>query len=716
MPEDVRESASMTQQRLRQALLVGTLTFLAGALLFWTGALAGWETKIWDIEVRHLAHPAPTTDQIRLIFLDQSSLDWGTRQGWAWPWPREVYAPVIDFCKRGGAKAIAFDVIFSEPSDQVDQDTALGNAIHHVPAFVGALFVGNSTGSATNWPSSVPAPGIEFHPSAGTALAPYILTNAVFPIPDLATNATLLGSVFGNPDPDGIYRRLRPFSLFDGKVVPSLGLAAYLAPATNRTLSLRGDRVAINNRPLHLALDEDGEAILRYRGSSKTHLTVNISGVIESDIQLTEGKKPLLDPAFFKDSYVLLGFTAPGLKDLRPAPLDPIYPGVEIHATFLDNLLADDFIRDAPPAASLLMALLLSLAAALAVRFGRHAWLNVLTITLFITIPPILGVAAYEAGIWVPVVFLLVAAVPSMIGALALNYAMEGRQKRFIKGAFKQYLSPVVIEELVQHPERLTLGGEQRELSIFFSDIKGFTSISERLSPVELTALLNDYLTAMTELIYAHGGTVDKYQGDAIVAFWNAPLTQTNHATLAVRSALECQVRLDALNPDFDARIGTTLHQRIGINTGAVVVGNMGSQQRFNYTFLGDAGNLASRLEGINKHFGTGILISEYTRNLLDGSLAAREIACVQVVGKQEAVRIFEPLLPDLARARQGLLSAFAAGLDLYYKGALDEAEAHFATLADKDPAAAAYVRRCQAMRAHPPAGKWTGIWTMTEK
>ncbi len=703
------------QQHLLQALGIGLLATLLASALWQFGILNRWESSFWDAEVGWFKHPEKTTDQIRLIFLDQDSLDWGKKMGWEWPWPREVYAPVLDFCRRSGTKAVAFDVIFSEPSDRIDQDAALGDAIKRTPAFVGTLFVGNETGSATNWPTWIPESGIRFRDHYPDQNNPFKMGQAMFPIPEVATNAAILGTVFGNPDSDGIYRRLRPFSLFDGKVVPSLGLGAYLAASTNRSLYLRESWFGINHRRIRMHLDGNGQSILRYRGGSKTHQTVNISGVIESELLMREGKPPLIDPAFFKDTYVFLGFTAPGLKDLRPSPLDSTYPGVEVHATFLDNLLAGDFMRDAAGWASFLLAFLLACGGAIAIRLGRHVWQNIIVFALLLPLPVLLGFLAYAHGFWLPVAFILAATLPSLTGTLALNYATEGKQKRFIKGAFKQYLSPLVIEELVQHPERLKLGGELRELSIFFSDIRGFTGISEHLNPQELTALLNDYLTAMTDIIYAHGGTVDKYEGDAIIAFWNAPLAQKNHAILAVHTALECQAKLVELNPKYKEQIGAELHQRIGLNSGPVVVGNMGSRQRFNYTFLGDAGNLAARLEGINKQFGTSLLISENTRKQLDDSLAVRKIARIQVVGRKEPVTVYEPMVPADAEARKDILIVFAQALARYTEGNLTEALSLFNSIEEKDAPAAAYVRRCQAMQSQPQ-GPWTGVWTMTEK
>jgi len=206
---------------------------------------------------------------------------------------------------------------------------------------------------------------------------------------------------------------------------------------------------------------------------------------------------------------------------------------------------------------------------------------NALVYALFLPLPAALAIGAYPLGTWLPLVGPTIAVVLTLVSDSLLNYATEGRQKRYIKAAFRQYLSPAVIEELIAHPERLKLGGERRELSIFFSDLQGFTGLSEGLSPEELTALLNEYLSAMTDIIQEEGGTIDKYEGDAIIAFWNAPLDQSDHAVRAVRASLRCQARLAEMRPGFKARTGKDLFKRIGLNSGPAVVGNMGSRTRF---------------------------------------------------------------------------------------------------------------------------------------
>jgi adenylate cyclase len=299
--------------------------------------------------------------------------------------------------------------------------------------------------------------------------------------------------------------------------------------------------------------------------------------------------------------------------------------------------------------------------------------------------------------------------------AQVVNYATEGRQKRFIKNAFSQYLSPAVIDQLIQHPDRLKLGGERRVLSIFFSDLQGFTSISEGLAPEDLTALLNDYLTAMTDIIIEEGGTVDKYEGDAIIAFWNAPLEVPDHAVRIVRASLRCQKKLAEMRPAFRERIGKDMFMRIGVNTGPAVVGNLGSHTRFDYTMLGDAVNLAARLEGVNKQFGTYTMISESTKEMMGNAYAIRELARVAVVGRKEPVVVYEPMYSEEYEARRETLETFGKGLNLFYQGQFEQAGEIFSTVKSLDPAAAAYEEKCSTLAGSSPEN-WQGVWVMTSK
>jgi adenylate cyclase len=438
--------------------------------------------------------------------------------------------------------------------------------------------------------------------------------------------------------------------------------------------------------------------------------------VIQSELRIQAGEDPVIrDPDAFRGRHVIFGFSAPGLYDLRPAPVGGVFPGSEIHATALDDLLEGDFMAEATPRTTVAVTFLLALLAAVSGAYSRNAWRSLLLFAVCLPLTVLLSLFAYTRGYWLPLVVQVAAVSLSLLGALAVNYATEGKQKRYIKNAFRQYLSPEVIEQLIAHPERLKLGGERRTLSIFFSDLQGFTAIAEGLEPEALTALLNEYLSAMTDILQEEGGTVDKYVGDAVIAFWNAPLEQPDHAERAARAAVRCQEKLSELRPDLRKKIGKDLYMRIGLNTGIAVVGNMGSHSRFDYTVLGDAVNLSSRLEGINKQFGTFVLSSEAMRRALPETFPAREISRVAVVGRKEPVRVFELLSTKDFAAREREHAAFADGLGAFYEGNFSAALESFLSFEGTDPPAAAYARKCRALMEHPPE-RWEGVWVMTEK
>jgi len=668
-----------------------------------------------------MAKPAPSTGKVRLVLLDQDSLDWGQREnGLSWPWPREVYGPIIDYLKRAGAKSVAFDVLFTEPSKYgVGDDLALGSAIGRHKGFVSALFLADRTGGATVWPPDLPSFPLAidgFDPSGpGSPEGDRVTAHrASFPVPEIASQSAILADVQHDPDPDGVYRRVRLFRVFDGRAVPSLALASLLAASPGTGVAMRSGGMTIAGKAI--PLDRQGYAILRFRGPSGTYRAFSAAAVIQSELRLQAGEEPVIkDPEAFRDCHVIFGFSAPGLFDLRPAPVGGVFSGPEIQATVLDNLLGGDFLAEATAPVTVALAFLLALAGSIPMIFSRSAGRSALFFALLLPLPAILSLAAYARGIGIPLVVLEASVFLSLFGALIVNYATEGKQKRFIKNAFRQYLSPKVIEQLIAHPERLKLGGERRTLSIFFSDLQGFTSIAEGLDPEELTSLLNEYLSAMTEIIQEEEGTVDKYVGDAIIAFWNAPMEQPDHAARCARAALRCQAKLSELRPVFRARIGKELAMRIGLNTGTAIVGNMGSRSRFDYTVLGDAVNLASRLEGANKQFGTWILASEALRKELGDAFAAREISRVAVVGRKEAVRVFELFPAEESAARADAHRAFAAGLEAFYAGRFGEATERFLPMAEVDPPSAAYARRCREWSDHPPES-WEGVWTATGK
>jgi len=701
-------------------MIAGIVGASMAFLLFLPGWLDIWEAKTWDWRVNAMAKPAKTTDNIRLILLDQNSLDWAKEEnGLAWPWPREVYNAIIQFCKRSGAKALAFDVLFTEPSKYgVDDDRAFATAIHDFKYFVGAAALSQTEGSAERWPEYAPEPSFKVlgldQWLSDTGTSGVVFSRAAFPIPEISASAGILADVHLNPDRDNVYRRAALFHVFDGRMLPSLALGCYLVGHHDVPLKISTGSFSVGERGI--PIDREGNAILNFRGPAGTHKTYNAAEVIQSEIRIQKGEKPVIsEPDAFKDAYVFFGFSAPGLYDLRPTPVSGVYPGVAINATMLDNLLANDFMRPVPAAFVIIMTLLIAILAGLATSSVSGIFKSALVYIFFIAAPVIICLIAYRGGFWLPLVVQETGVVLTLFSAGLIYYTTEGRQKMFIKNAFKQYLSPAVIEELIQHPENLKLGGERRMLSIFFSDLEGFTGISEGLEPEVLTALLNDYLTAMTDIIQEEGGTVDKYEGDAIIAFWNAPLLQPDHARRCVSAAMRCQSRLSEMRPMFRERIGKELRMRIGINSGPAIVGNMGSHNRFDYTMIGDAVNLAARLEGINKQFGTYTMISQSTMEQMDGAFPVRELSRVAVVGRREPVVVYEPLLPEEVESGKDRLTRFSEGLTLFYRGDFLQAEVVFSGLADADLVARAYLAKCRNLIDQPPE-EWRGVWVITTK
>jgi len=710
-------ATSRRLKNLGRGLAVGAGAAVLAAALWLPGLLDRFEATTFDLRARLLARPGKATEEVATILLDQDSLSWAEEFGVGWPWPRSLYGMIADFCARGDAKALVFDVLYTEETNEdVVQDEQFGEAIGNNGRVVAAMNLatkagqGGDEGMASGLPRTrLAIPGID----RGT-LRGIDFPRAEFPITAVRDTAAFLANTNLPADSDGVYRREPLFSVFAGEVVPTEALAAWLL-GKGGSLSVAPGLLTAGDTKV--PIDGEGRAILRYRGPSLRHDHYKAAAILNSEQQILEGKQPDIDPAELRGKYILFGFSAPGLFDLKPTPMQESYPGVEVNATMLDNLLSGDFLAPMGRPAGLALLLVLSLLAAMAVSGVSGAGRSVVIYLVFLPLAPALGIAAYALGTWLPVIPVELGVVLALVGASLANYATEGRLKRIYRDTFKQYMSHEYIEQLVANPKLLRLGGERKELTIYFSDVQGFTSISERLSPEELTALLNDYLSAMTDIIQEEGGTIDKYEGDAIVAFWNAPLSLEDHAVRGVRAALRCQAKLAEMRPALRGRAGRDMHQRIGMNSGPAVVGNMGSAAHFNYTMLGDQVNLAARLEGVNKQFGTYTMISEALLERIDGAFPARELSRIAVVGREEPIRVYEPMLQAEYEARRNELAIFAKGLVHFYDGAFIEAQRVFSSIAATDPAAAAYVRKCEILAGDPAVKRdWRGVWVMTEK
>jgi adenylate cyclase len=651
------------------------------------------ENALWTPRASILAGSNTPDNRIKLIIVDQRSLDiLAEEYQFQWPVSRQFYVPIIEMLNRGGAKAIGFDLVFSESSHfLVADDEAFAGAVKRSRVPVVVTAVPYEKGPEPN-PAELERL-IELNQESSGALSEKIKAStlasypgALMPIKSLLDSGASIASVREDPDADGIFRRYSLGSQVAGSFVPSMALALY-------------DKMNVPSDGFELNLENNDHSrkIINYRGAGGAYKSYSFIDIISSWASIESADRgesadpPLVDPSEFKDAVVIVGVWAAGLQDLRPTPLDPKFRGVEVHATALDNILHGNFVKEVSFVyAALIAAIFIGALCAGIIFVDNLIAAGAVSLLLIIALLVTSGFFALNNH-WLPTFSPLLGMILASIGCFSWKYALEGRERRFLKAAFRCYVSPSVIEKIIADPSRLKLGGEKRELSIFFSDIKGFTAISERMEPSRLSELLNRYLTEMTGIIQQSGGTVDKYVGDAVVAFWNAPLDVSDHADRAVSAALDCQKRLSELAPIWQKEFGVVLSARIGIHTGVVSVGNFGSNDRFNYTMIGDAANLASRLEGANKKFGTEVLISEDTYKKLSPNNEVRALGAVRVLGREAPVQVFEPL--SVGRFSKEHLEQFRVGLDSFKKGNRELAYSSFKALS-KDPVATAYLAR----------------------
>jgi len=505
---------------------------------------------------------------------------------------------------------------------------------------------------------------------------------------------------------------------YKDSLYPSLDIASSLA-YTN--LSLDKVQVVFNPNGLEridfgtvaIPTDPEGSVQIDYMGPVRTFPTYSLSDVVLRK----------LPPADFKNKLVLIGPTATGIGDMAVTPFQQMdYPGVEVHANFIDNVLYNHFILRGirENLIDLAVLVIFSLGAGLllsAVPAVRATIIVLMLLGFFFWITYYLF-ATYR--IWLVTFLPTAALVVNYGGIISYRFFFEEREKRKVRSAFTHYVPPGLISQILQHPELLRLGGEERELTALFSDIRGFTALSEGLSPTSLVEILNEYLTEMTDVIFKHWGTLDKYIGDAIMAFWGAPYPQDDHAVRACRAALEMEGSLIKLQKRWDLQGRPRIDIGVGINTGVMLVGNMGSKVRFNFTIMGDNVNLASRLEGTNKPFGTRLIISENTCLAVRHEMLVRELDLIRVKGKLKPVKIFE-LLGTVADADQhrDRIDRFQKGLDVYRHGQWKAAMEIFEALVrdyPQDGPSHVFLNRCNDYQQHPPEGDWDGVYVMKTK
>ena len=621
------------------ALLAGAL----GLLTF----VRNIELDTYDLRVAATARPAAPSEQIVLVSIDNESLRRMEPLVGRWPWPRLVHATLIDYLAAAGAKVIAYDVLFAErdirkfmvadtewtgdESDAalVDSSRRAGNVIHAAEA-ASIELVDPSRALAEN----LDAPALNVRLSQGGCVErrPRVTP----PFPALAQASRGIGHTLLTLDSDGPVRRIAPIVQIGERTLPSFSMATVMA--TGEAPVMR-----VESGP-----DGQCSALIPWRGPAynaagvPTFTSYSFYDLFYSQQQLIEGQKPGIDPALFKDRIVVVGVNAEGLHEVftTPFPVGEIN-GPEVHANLIDAMLADRSIERAP--AWVGVALVAAAAAVVGVAgWFLNAWLTgVVALALAAALFGI-AFAVFARGVWIPITVPALALFFAFVGDLAWKYFVEGRDKRLIKKMFSRYVSKDVFDQLVANPSLAALGGARRNMTVLFSDIRGFTTMSEKGTPEDVVAQLNDLFTRMVAVVFDHRGTVDKFVGDMIMALYGAPLDDDDHADHAVQTALAMIRTLQEMNGQWQAQGKPTLDIGIGVNTGDMVAGNIGSDTIMSYTVIGDAVNLGARLESLNKDYATRIIISEFTRAKLKGQYDIHPLGDVVVKGKTRPVAIFE--------------------------------------------------------------------------
>jgi adenylate cyclase len=641
------------------AALLALLGFLFATALDAGGFVDRLEAVALDARFRSgVGRAAPGSDVV-VAWIDQQSMDFMQENGVPFPWPREVYGQVLQYLRAQGARAVVFDVLFDQHGNAAD-DRAFAAALAEPGGDALAMkFVGyRSGGRDAEEDAAFAARALALDP-APLAAARARERGLLLPLPELAAGADALGFVNIRADADGTYRHYDLLRLWgrDGEPAaahPSLALAA--AIAAGRGAPLQWDDATTLRSIERRVPCRGGRMLLNLRGPAFTFPRIKFVNLLTSINRAEAGEAPLHDANAFRDKIVLVGIHADGYEDAHPTPLDPHLPGVELHATALDNLLrADAIATTAPGVARAASAGAAVLAAATVFALPGVVWPAV-ALALLALLGAGSALWAWASLLAVPVAAPAVAGAATAGGAFLWRLLVEGRQKRELHRAFRSYLAPEVLDEVLRDPAALRLGGETRDVTLLFTDLEGFTALAEHTEPQQLVAFLNDYFTRMCAPVLAERGIIDKFIGDAIMAIFGAPASTPAHGGAAVRAALRALAVSDAIAAELRARGLPAIATRIGIHRGLAVVGNMGSATRFDYTAIGDTVNLAARLEGANKHFGTRCLVSATAWADGGTEVLGREIGRLRVVGRAEPIAVFEPLAAH-ANATEPLLA-----------------------------------------------------------
>jgi len=629
-----------------------------------------------------------TNDSIIIVDIDEKSLN----EIGQWPWERNIVSKMLQNLSNAGAGIIGLDIVFSEEDKtsphrfaqryQIGKklpnyDLELAQAVQDTPTILGYVFNFNQNYNADKpITPSIPAIFIEKNlPEMNYLLEPIgILSN----IESIQSNSYSSGFINNVPDASGSIRSVPLVMRYEDTIYPSLAFEMF-------RIANNAQKVIIDYSPtgistiyagdIKIPTDRNGRMYLNHRGPAKTFHYISASDIVNNnfDYKTIEGK------------FVLVGTSAYGLMDLRSNPFDNIVPGIEIHATLIDNLVNHDMLLRPDWIELFELGMIVFLSAVVILGFSLLPPISFFlgSLTLFGAVGYLNYYLLFEHHIIVNILFMILTLFFSIVSVLSMNYFLENRQKEQVKKKFAQKVSPQVMEDLLKKEGFDALQIREVEVTVFFSDIRSFTTISEQLgSPQKLVEFLNYYMTEMADSIVSREGTIDKFIGDAIMAYWNAPNHVVNHADMAVKAALEQIAKRAYLNSIIEPKYGFELDYGIGINTGIVTVGDIGSKGRSDYTVIGDAVNLASRVEGLCKYYGVRLIISEFTKEKLKESYVIRELDWVRVKGKLEPVKIFEVISQnELNDSVADELKQYNDALGLFQNGEYLEAYEKFVEL-----------------------------------
>jgi adenylate cyclase len=646
-------------------LLIGACA--AGIVLALTNleAFRTVELKTYDWRLARTADPSTARKDIALVEIDEYSLRNLQQHAGRWPWPRVVHASLIEYLNRGKPKLIVYDVLFADEDLRVgfpyggdtwsgpESDKALADTIKkagNVVLLADATFVGESTEKQT-----LPDQGYRLN-------VPGVLERRVVfpPAGPLSGAAAALGHNFLSLDADGPVRHVVPFVRSGENAMPSLGLSAALRASGVEPSAVRVDAQSLfaGDRLIPLEMrrvNTDGGVmeilwgLIHFRGPAflpdmkrRPYAHYSFFDLLYSEEQLAAGQKPDVDPSMFRDKIVFVGVTAAGLFDVFETPFaGGLMPGIQIHASVADDFLSNRVMRPESPRVRIALVIAFSFMIGL-IAAVLPAWWAAAVFAAIITGFGFIATRQFAGGYWINLTQPTLASSLALFGGVGYQYFFEGREKRKMKRLFGQYVSKDVYEQLVANPDLARLGGQRRQMTVLFSDIRGFTTVSEKGQPEDIVKTLNEYFTRMVEIVFAHKGTLDKFVGDMVMALFGAPLDDPNHAEHAVDAALEMIRELNRLNEKWTAEGRPALDIGIGISTGPMIAGNIGSEAIMSYTVIGDSVNLGARLESLNKEYSTRIIISEATRDALPGRYLFRPLGEVVVKGKTKPVAIFE--------------------------------------------------------------------------